>query len=603
MKITALPRFSIEIALQAALCLERLEAGLRPPLCGVYGPEGRKTGKGAVQAKLYQALYRKWRPQTFADVIGQQHITDTLRAQLQSGRLSHAYLFTGTRGTGKTTCAKILARAVNCEHPVNGDPCNECAACRGILDGSVLDVTEIDAASNNGVDNIRDLRDETRYTPAQVKKRVFIIDEVHMLSIGAFNALLKTLEEPPEHVLFILATTELHKVPATILSRCQRFDFRRIGAEDIARRLLDVAAGEGIQLTEGAARLIARLADGAMRDALSMLDRAAAAGAVDEQTVTTALGVLGQDDGVRLAEALKAGDLAAAVGLLDEYYNAGRDLASVYDQMLGLIRDALLVKTSKTDVSGLISPAYSVKTLQKLCDGLASSTLIAWSRVIGDALDRMRSAANRRVEAELCAVRLCSLGAENYDTLGGRVEALEEKLKNGVPVQVVQGAAVPARGTDAPPPPGDADAPPPPDDSEAPPWLEEEQAQAAPAAPAKRAEPEGAPAQADWPHWAKLLEALTGKINTGAHTNLKLSARGVEEDGGLVILCEDSITAMLAKAEPTMKVIREQAAALAGAPIKVKVREAGDAPVQKKNTAVDELIGRAKAFDIQVKEL
>ena len=552
---------------------------------------------------MYQALYRKWRPQTFADVIGQQHITDTLRAQLQSGRLSHAYLFTGTRGTGKTTCAKILARAVNCEHPVNRNPCNECAACRGILDGSVLDVTEIDAASNNGVDNIRDLRDETRYTPAQVKKRVFIIDEVHMLSIGAFNALLKTLEEPPEHVLFILATTELHKVPATILSRCQRFDFRRIGAEDIARRLLDVAAGEGIQLTEGAARLIARLADGAMRDALSMLDRAAAAGAVDEQTVTAALGVLGQDDGVRLAEALKAGDLAAAVGLLDEYYNAGRDLASVYDQMLGLIRDALLVKTSKTDVSGLISPAYSVKTLQKLCDGLAASTLIAWSRVIGDALDRMRSAANRRVEAELCAVRLCSLGAENYDTLGGRVEALEEKLKNGVPVQVVQGAAAPACGTDAPPPPGDEDAPPPPDDSDAPPWLGEEQGQASPAAPAKQEPANPASALADWPHWAKLLEALTGKINTGAHTNLKLSAKGVLEDGALVILCEDGITAMLAKAEPTMKVIREQAAALAGAPIKIKVREAGDEPIQKKNTAVDELIGRAKAFDIQVKEL
>ena len=554
---------------------------------------------------MYQALYRKWRPQTFADVIGQQHVTDTLRAQIKSGRLSHAYLFTGTRGTGKTTCAKILARAVNCEHPVNGDPCNECAACRGILDGSVLDVTEIDAASNNGVDNIRDLRDETRYTPAQVKKRVFIIDEVHMLSIGAFNALLKTLEEPPEHVLFILATTELHKVPATILSRCQRFDFRRIGAEDIARRLLDVAAGEGIELTEGAARLIARLADGAMRDALSMLDRAAAAGAVDEQTVTAALGVLGQGDGVRLAEALKAGDLAAAVGLLDEYYNEGRDLAAVYDQMLGLIRDALLVKTSKTDVSALISPAYTVKTLQKLCDGLAASTLLAWSRVIGEALDRMRSAANRRVEAELCAVRLCSLGAEDYDTLGGRVEALEEKMKRGVPVQAAPQAApaAPARsGDDLPPPPGDADAPPPPDDSEAPPWLEEEQAQAVPAAPAKRAEPESAPAQADWPHWPALLEGLAGKINTGALTNLKLSARGVEEDGGLVILCEDSITVMLAKAEPTLRVIREQAAALAGAPIKVKVREAGDEPVQK-NTAVDELIGRAKAFDIQVKEL
>lgn len=549
---------------------------------------------------LYQALYRKWRPQTFADVIGQQHVTDTLRAQLKSGRLSHAYLFTGTRGTGKTTCAKILARAVNCEHPVNGDPCNECAACRGILDGSVLDVTEIDAASNNGVDNIRDLRDETRYTPAQVKKRVFIIDEVHMLSIGAFNALLKTLEEPPEHVLFILATTELHKVPATILSRCQRFDFRRIGAEDIARRLLQVADGEGIQLTEGAARLIARLADGAMRDALSMLDRAAAAGAVDEQTVTAALGVLGQDDGVRLAEALKAGDLAAAVGLLDEYYNEGRDLAAVYDQLLGLIRDALLVKTSKTDVSALISPAYSVKTLQKLCDGLASSTLIAWSRVIGEALDRMRSAANRRVEAELCAVRLCSLGAEDYDTLGGRVEALEEKLKNGVPVQVVQGAA-PARGADAPPPPGDADAPPPPDDSDAPPWLEEEQAQAAPAPAAASAAP--ATDYRDWPLWPRLLEALAGKINIGAHTNLKLSARGVEEDGALVILCEDKMTAILAAKEPTLKVIREQAAALAGGPVKVKVREAGDEPARAKNSKVDELIGRAKAFDIQVKEL
>ena len=549
---------------------------------------------------LYQALYRKWRPQTFADVIGQQHVTDTLRAQLKSGRLSHAYLFTGTRGTGKTTCAKILARAVNCEHPVNGDPCNECAACRGILDGSVLDVTEIDAASNNGVDNIRDLRDETRYTPAQVKKRVFIIDEVHMLSIGAFNALLKTLEEPPEHVLFILATTELHKVPATILSRCQRFDFRRIGAEDIARRLLQVADGEGIQLTEGAARLIARLADGAMRDALSMLDRAAAAGAVDEQTVTAALGVLGQDDGVRLAEALKAGDLAAAVGLLDEYYNEGRDLAAVYDQLLGLIRDALLVKTSKTDVSALISPAYSVKTLQKLCDGLASSTLIAWSRVIGEALDRMRSAANRRVEAELCAVRLCSLGAEDYDTLGGRVEALEEKLKNGVPVQVVQGAA-PARGADAPPPPGDADAPPPPDDSDAPPWLEEEQAQAAPAPAAASAAP--ATDYRDWPLWPRLLEALAGKINIGAHTNLKLSARGVEEDGALVILCEDKMTAILAAKEPTLKVIREQAAALAGGPVKVKVREAGDEPARTKNSKVDELIGRAKAFDIQVKEL
>ena len=543
---------------------------------------------------MYQALYRKWRPQTFADVIGQQHVTDTLRAQLQSGRLSHAYLFTGTRGTGKTTCAKILARAVNCEHPVNGDPCNECAACRGILDGSVLDVTEIDAASNNGVDNIRDLRDETRYTPAQVKKRVFIIDEVHMLSIGAFNALLKTLEEPPEHVLFILATTELHKVPATILSRCQRFDFRRIGAEDIARRLLDVAAGEGIELTEGAARLIARLADGAMRDALSMLDRAAAAGAVDEETVTAALGVMGQDDGVHLAEHFKTGDLAAAVTLLEEYYSAGRDLAAVFAQMLGLIRDALLFKTSRTDVSALISPAYTVKTPQGLCDGLAASTLIAWSRIIGDSLDRMRSAANRRVEAELCAVRLCSLGAENYDTLGGRVEALEEKLKNGVPVQVVQ---TPQSGGMTPPPPRDEDAPPPPGDEDAPPLIDGE-----PAPQAKPGKPAG-PTLTLWPQWARLLDALMGKINVGALTNIKLGAKGALEDGALVILCEDRMAYILAHKDETLAVIREQAAKLNGGPIKVRVREAGDEIIQENNAKVDELIGHAQELDIEIKTL
>ena len=279
---------------------------------------------------VYQALYRKWRPQTFADVIGQQHITDTLRAQVQANRLSHAYLFTGTRGTGKTTCAKILSRAANCEQPVDGNPCNQCPACLGILDGSIMDVTEIDAASNNGVDNIRDLRDETRYTPAQVRKRVFIIDEVHMLSSGAFNALLKTLEEPPDYVLFILATTELQKVPATILSRCQRFDFRRIDIENIADRLLYIAEQENISLSKGAARLIARLADGAMRDALSMLDRAAAAGAVDEKTVAAALGILGQDDALQLAEKIKRQDLTATVNLLGEYYNAGRDLAGVY---------------------------------------------------------------------------------------------------------------------------------------------------------------------------------------------------------------------------------------------------------------------------------
>ncbi|MGN1031520.1 MAG: DNA polymerase III subunit gamma/tau, partial [Butyricicoccaceae bacterium] len=290
---------------------------------------------------MYQALYRKWRPLRFADVVGQRHITDTLRAQLESGRLSHAYLFTGTRGTGKTTCAKILARAVNCQNPQNGDPCNCCPACKGILDGSILDVVEIDAASNNGVDNIRDIRDETRYTPTAVKKRVYIIDEVHMLSQGAFNALLKTLEEPPEHVLFILATTEIHKVPATILSRCQRFDFRRIAPADIAHRIREVAESEGIALTDGGADMISRLADGALRDALSILDRTAAGadGPIDEDTVARNVGILAGDSAVDLMEKISAGALADAVEQLATFYAAGRDLAAVLDQLLSLIRD------------------------------------------------------------------------------------------------------------------------------------------------------------------------------------------------------------------------------------------------------------------------
>ena len=243
---------------------------------------------------MYQALYRKWRPKTFSDVIGQSQITETLRRQVAEGRTSHAYLFTGTRGTGKTTCAKILARAVNCEHPADGDPCNRCDACRGLESGSFLDVLELDAASNNGVDQVRALRDEAVYSPAHVKKRVYIIDEVHMLSTPAFNALLKILEEPPEHLMFILATTELHKVPATILSRCQRFSFKRITPADVARRLAFVAEQEGIDLKADGAEILSRLADGALRDGLSLLDQCTAAGGtIDSGAVLEVLGLAG----------------------------------------------------------------------------------------------------------------------------------------------------------------------------------------------------------------------------------------------------------------------------------------------------------------------
>ena len=246
------------------------------------------------RAIMYQALYRKYRPKTFDDVVGQEHITETLKKQVETGRLSHAYLFIGTRGTGKTTCAKILAKAVNCEHPVNGNPCNQCAACRGIDDGSILDVVELDAASNNGVDNVRALRDEAVFSPANVRKRVYIIDEVHMLSTSAFNALLKILEEPPAHLMFILATTELHKVPATILSRCQRFTFKRILPRDMEKHLLGIAQAEQIDLTPDGAEILARMANGALRDALSLLDQCRVAqGQLDSRAVLDILGLAG----------------------------------------------------------------------------------------------------------------------------------------------------------------------------------------------------------------------------------------------------------------------------------------------------------------------
>ena len=254
---------------------------------------------------MYQALYRKWRPTAFTDVSGQPHVTQTLMHEVDTGKLSHAYLFTGSRGTGKTTCAKILAKAVNCLHPVNGNPCNECAICRGIDDGSVLDVIEIDAASNNGVDNIRDLREEANFTPVKAKYRVYIIDEVHMLSIGAFNALLKILEEPPSYVLFILATTEVHKLPSTILSRCQRFDFHHIPPESIAERLQYVSAQENIDLTNEGAVMIARYADGALRDALSLLDRCSARGeTITPQLVSECAGIAGKTHLFRMADCI-----------------------------------------------------------------------------------------------------------------------------------------------------------------------------------------------------------------------------------------------------------------------------------------------------------
>ncbi len=364
---------------------------------------------------MYQALYRKWRPKTFDEVDGQEHITDILKKQVLLNRLSHAYLFTGTRGTGKTTCAKLLARAVNCENPVGGNPCGKCGACIGIENGSILDVTEMDAASNNGVENVRALREEAVYSPVAVKRRVYIIDEVHMLSNSAFNALLKILEEPPEHLIFILATTELHKVPPTILSRCQRYSFRRITPEVICNRISKVASAENMELTPDAAMLLSRLADGSFRDALSLLDQCAGE-VIDRARVISAIGIAENDEICEMLSSVLRGDAIDAVSRLNLMYQGGKDVASVLGQLASLHRDILLLKIAPKNGSGLMSGSFSDALLRELSGQADSGRLLAGLNEIQETSARMSKSSDRKLAAELCLLKLSGLRAE-YTTV------------------------------------------------------------------------------------------------------------------------------------------------------------------------------------------
>ena len=396
---------------------------------------------------MYQALYRKWRPKVFSDVVGQTHITQTLRKQVEEGRTSHAYLFTGTRGTGKTTCAKILAKAVNCESPVNGDPCCRCPSCLGLESGSYLDVLELDAASNNGVDQVRALRDEAIYSPAHVRKRVYIVDEVHMLSTAAFNALLKILEEPPEHLMFILATTELHKVPATILSRCQRFSFKRIIPKDIADRLNYVAGQEGIPLTADGAEILARLADGAMRDALSLLDQCAAmGGTVDADSVLDVLGLAGNLQTAQLLDEILRRDAQAALLRLDQMYSGGKDVGAVLGELSTLVRDLLLRKTAPQGGEALLSGGYDSATLDRLGKGASANRFLHLAATLQKTTADLYYSSNRRTDAELCLLRLCdeSLSGD-LTALESRIQRLEEELARVSAVRAGMGTAAAAR--------------------------------------------------------------------------------------------------------------------------------------------------------------
>jgi DNA polymerase-3 subunit gamma/tau len=386
---------------------------------------------------MYQALYRKWRPRSFEDVVGQEHITEILRNQVRTGSVSHAYLFIGTRGTGKTTCAKILAKAVNCLHPVDGNPCNECEVCRGIDSGAILDVVEIDAASNNGVDNIRDIRDEANFAPVNCRYRVYIIDEVHMLSIGAFNALLKTLEEPPAHVKFILATTEVHKLPVTILSRCQRFDFHRVSPEAMLARMQTVAAQEGFTLDADAGMLIARLADGGMRDALSTLDQCIGRSRhVTAQLVTDVAGITGKDHLFRLADAIAAHDAAAAIEQLSDLHAKSVDMERLCADLVQHFRNLMIVKTVRRAESVLICTADELAQYRAQGTSFTLETLLYAIDLLQETAVTMKKGVNRRIEMELALLRLAnpSLSSDNKAVLS-RVSAVERAVRSGVTPQ------------------------------------------------------------------------------------------------------------------------------------------------------------------------
>lgn len=394
---------------------------------------------------MYQVLYRKYRPKVFSDVYGQDHVTSTLKNEIKNGRVSHAYLFTGSRGTGKTTCAKILAKAVNCEHNVDGEPCNECEVCKGLDNGSIYDVVEIDAASNNGVDNIRELRDETNYAPSRGKYRVYIIDEVHMLSTGAFNALLKTLEEPPAHVIFILATTEVHKLPATILSRCQRFDFKRIQPETMAVRLKEVAGLEGLNLDDDAAVLIARIADGALRDGLSILDQCAGRSKeINSDLVSEVAGLAGREAMYKLSDCIANSDSNTAMSIISDLYQNSFDMERLCVEMINHFRNFLVAKTVRKSRELIICTDDEYNTILEASKEFTVESIVFALDLFQNTLVTIKSGASARIEVEMAFIKLCEPRMdESIASLLDRVSKLENAIKSGVKVQPTQ-TAVPA---------------------------------------------------------------------------------------------------------------------------------------------------------------
>ena len=529
---------------------------------------------------MYQALYRKYRPKTFSEVVGQQHITDTLQRQVADGQVGHAYLFTGTRGTGKTTCARILAKAVNCQHPIDGAPCNQCAACRGIDDGSLLDVTELDAASNGSVNDARSLREEAVYPPAVLQKRVYIIDEVHMLSRDAFNALLKIMEEPPAHLLFILATTEIQKVPATILSRCQRFNFKRILPHDMEQQLLKVAKAEAIDLTPDGADLLARMANGALRDALSLLDQCRAAGAVvDGRSVLDTLGLAGSTQTVQLMRLLLARQGGDALALLDQLYRGGKDVGALLGELSDLCRDMTVLAAAPEGGAALLGGLYDRKTLSELTAEVPMRRLLYMTDTIQRTAAALPRSIRQRTDAELCLLRLCDESLSNdTEALADRVSALEDALKKGV-VPAERPAARPAA---APTPPPRREAPPIPQETSPAPVPTPAPTAPAPATPAPESAPAAPAAGGDSQVWAALIEHYKGPLTIPDRVWLN-QATGTLEGDVLTVSCANDLVKQQLSRKAIEDVLCGVTSRHVGRPVRVQFTVGGGpaAPVRR----------------------
>ena len=566
---------------------------------------------------MYQALYRKWRPKTFSQVVGQDHITGTLQRQVAEGRTAHAYLFTGTRGTGKTTCARILAKAVNCLHPEDGAPCNQCEACRGIDSGSLLDVTELDAASNSRVDDIRELLSESVYTPTVLKKRVYIIDEVHMLSTQAFNALLKTIEEPPEHLMFILATTELHKVPATILSRCQRFSFKRILPRDMERQLLHIAQAEKIDLTADGAEILSRMAGGALRDALSLLDQCRVAeGQLTSRAVLDVLGLAGSVQTQQMMRCILDRRTPDALLLLDQLYRSGKDVSALLGELSDLAREMTILKAAPEGGSALLSGLYDTKTLTGLSGNVSMQRLLYLTETLQGTRAALPDSFQPRTDVELCLLRLCDESlCGDLTALSARLDRVEELLKKGVPARRERPAAQPAAERPAAPesrtsadsesrPAAAAKRPPAPEEV---PWEEpplpdepagrervfdipEEPQRSSAPKPAPKVPRRSAPADpapsassGDSHLWTQLLDQFKGRLPVNHRVFLNMASGTVEGDC-LTVHCRNDFVRDSLNNRTVLEVLEEVTSAAVGSPIRVMLTVGGETPSAPRST-------------------